>query len=90
MEESDIGLYASIYIGLHIDFSISTVPNMICLSISQIKKCAEMARKLRFFRDQIMKAGLPLPVKSTGLATTDVDDLEVKFLLLVLGVRLQV
>uniref|UniRef100_A0A7N0T248 V-type proton ATPase subunit a n=1 Tax=Kalanchoe fedtschenkoi TaxID=63787 RepID=A0A7N0T248_KALFE len=45
---------------------------------AQIKKCGEMARKLRFFKEQILKAGLPLSVKSTELATKDVDDLETK------------
>lgn len=45
---------------------------------NQIKKCGEMARKLRFFKDQMLKAGLPPSTKSLGRADIDVDDLEVK------------
>lgn len=44
---------------------------------TQIKKCGEMARKLRYFKDQILKAGLTPSMKSTG-ADNDIDNLEVK------------
>lgn len=44
---------------------------------AQIKRCAEMARKLRFFKDEMSKAGWSPP---TGAAPIDLDldDLEVK------------
>ncbi|KAG8368196.1 hypothetical protein BUALT_Bualt15G0020100 [Buddleja alternifolia] len=44
----------------------------------QIKRCGEMARKLRFFRDQMSKAGLPPAVRSATQAEISLDDLEVK------------
>ncbi|KAK6159508.1 hypothetical protein DH2020_006822 [Rehmannia glutinosa] len=43
----------------------------------QIKRCGEMARKLRFFRDQMSKAGLP-PAARSVTQDTSLDDLEVK------------
>ncbi|XP_031271654.1 V-type proton ATPase subunit a3 [Pistacia vera] len=45
---------------------------------AQIKKCGEMARKLRFFKDQMLKAGLTPSIKSTTRADNNIDDLEVK------------
>lgn len=45
---------------------------------AQIKKCAEMARKLRFFKEQMLKAGILSSVKSTTRADNNMDDLEVK------------
>ncbi|XP_044509141.1 V-type proton ATPase subunit a2-like [Mangifera indica] len=45
---------------------------------AQIKKCGEMARKLHFFKDQMLKAGLTLSFKSTTRADNNIDDLEVK------------
>lgn len=45
---------------------------------AQIKKCAEMARKLRFFKEQMLKAGILSSVKSTTRADNNTDDLEVK------------
>ncbi|PQP98900.1 V-type proton ATPase subunit a3 [Prunus yedoensis var. nudiflora] len=44
---------------------------------AQIKRCAEMARKLRFFKDQMLKANLPSS-KSKRQVDVNVDDLEVK------------
>ncbi|KAL8060353.1 hypothetical protein ABFX02_02G019400 [Erythranthe guttata] len=44
----------------------------------QIKRCGEMARKLRFFRDQMLKAGLPPPAISGTQPIITLDDLEVK------------
>ncbi|KAH7575015.1 hypothetical protein JRO89_XS02G0035600 [Xanthoceras sorbifolium] len=44
---------------------------------TQIKKSGEMARKLRFFKEQMLKAGLTPSMKSTR-ADNDIDDLEVK------------
>ncbi|XP_050366507.1 V-type proton ATPase subunit a3 [Argentina anserina] len=44
---------------------------------TQIKRCGEMARKLRFFKDQMLKSGLP-PPKSLRQVDLNVDDLEVK------------
>ncbi|KAK4761320.1 hypothetical protein SAY87_006213 [Trapa incisa] len=45
---------------------------------AQIKKCGEMARKLRFFKDQMMKAGLTPSIKSISQVDINVDDLEIK------------
>ncbi|KAL1563963.1 V-type proton ATPase subunit a3 [Salvia divinorum] len=44
----------------------------------QIKRSGEMARKLRFFRDQMSKAGLVTGVRSQVEAIANLDDLEVK------------
>ncbi|GER50328.1 v-type proton ATPase 116 kDa subunit a isoform [Striga asiatica] len=44
----------------------------------QIKRCGEMARKLRFFLDQMSKAGLPPAARSEAHAAASLDDLEVK------------
>ncbi|XP_072954101.1 V-type proton ATPase subunit a3-like [Typha angustifolia] len=45
---------------------------------NQIKRCGEMARKLRFFREQMTKAGIsPSPMPTTP-AHIDLDDLEIK------------
>ncbi|XP_051144730.1 V-type proton ATPase subunit a3-like [Andrographis paniculata] len=43
---------------------------------TQIKRCGEMARKLRYFRDQMSKAGM-LPAERSQ-AVLGLDDLEVK------------
>ncbi|KAL3515125.1 hypothetical protein ACH5RR_022027 [Cinchona calisaya] len=45
---------------------------------TQIKRCGEMARKLRFFRDQMSKAGLSLPAGSATEVVLNLDDLEIK------------
>ncbi|KAL8143822.1 hypothetical protein V2J09_016854, partial [Rumex salicifolius] len=45
---------------------------------SQIKKCGEMARRLRFFKDQTFQAGISLPAKALTKNDMKVDDLEVK------------
>ncbi|XP_030523170.1 V-type proton ATPase subunit a3 [Rhodamnia argentea] len=45
---------------------------------AQIKRCGEMARKLRFFKEQMSKAGVVPSIKSTTLADSNVDDLETK------------
>ncbi|KAJ9704218.1 hypothetical protein PVL29_002676 [Vitis rotundifolia] len=45
---------------------------------AQIKKCAEMARKLRFFKEQMSKAGLSPSAKIMMRDDIDMDDLEVK------------
>ncbi|MBA0822615.1 hypothetical protein Goarm_019405, partial [Gossypium armourianum] len=44
----------------------------------QIKKCGEMARTLRFFKEQMLKAGVSPSAKSVEETEIDVDDLEVK------------
>nr|GEW93131.1 V-type proton ATPase subunit a3 [Tanacetum cinerariifolium] len=43
----------------------------------QIKRCAELARKLRFFRDQMSKAGVKPSAKSDAKADFNLDDVEV-------------
>ncbi|KAF9684402.1 hypothetical protein SADUNF_Sadunf04G0114600 [Salix dunnii] len=45
---------------------------------AQIKKFGEMARKLRFFKEQMEKAGVTPLTKPMKQAEIDVDDLEVK------------
>lgn len=45
---------------------------------TQIKRCGEMARKLRFFRDQMMKAGLLTSTRSAYGSEFSLDGLEVK------------
>ncbi|KAM5565028.1 V-type proton ATPase subunit a3-like [Rosa sericea] len=45
---------------------------------AQIKRCGEMARRLRFFRDQMKKAGLSHSTMSTMSDDNDLDRLEVK------------
>nr|XP_043628275.1 V-type proton ATPase subunit a2-like [Erigeron canadensis] len=43
----------------------------------QIKRCAELARKLRFFRDQMSKADVKPSAKSEGKIDLNLDDVEV-------------
>ncbi|KAI3684916.1 hypothetical protein L6452_34145 [Arctium lappa] len=45
---------------------------------TQIKRCGEMARKLRFFRDQMMKAGLLASTRSAYGSEFSLDELEAK------------
>lgn len=42
----------------------------------KIKRCGEMARKLRFFKEQMLKAGVS-PTNSTAQVDLNIDDLEV-------------
>jgi V-type H+-transporting ATPase subunit a len=44
---------------------------------SQIKRCGEMARKLRFFREQMSKAAIATSTQFSG-TSLEIDDLEVK------------
>ncbi|XP_014493981.1 V-type proton ATPase subunit a3 [Vigna radiata var. radiata] len=44
---------------------------------TQIKRCGEMARRLRFFKEQMLKAGVS-PKYSTTPVDVNIDDLEVK------------
>ena len=43
----------------------------------QIKRCGEMARKLRFFKEQMAKAGLSPSSRSARISNVDLNDLEV-------------
>ncbi|XP_024979345.1 V-type proton ATPase subunit a3-like [Cynara cardunculus var. scolymus] len=45
---------------------------------SQIKRCGEMTRKLRFFNDQMSKAGITRSSKSVARADMHLEDLEAK------------
>ena len=45
--------------------------------MAQVKRCAEMARKLRFFKDQIQKADLRISTGGTTEKELDLDELEV-------------
>jgi len=42
----------------------------------KIKRCGEMARRLRFFKEQMLKAGVS-PKYSTTPVDVNIDDLEV-------------
>lgn len=44
----------------------------------QIKRCAEMARKLRFFKEQMTKAGLSASTRSSESTNFNFDSLEVR------------
>ncbi|KAK2381727.1 V-type proton ATPase subunit a3 [Trifolium repens] len=44
---------------------------------AQIKRCGEMARKLRFFKEQMIKAGV-LPKGSTTEFDANIDNIEIK------------
>ncbi|CAI8592504.1 unnamed protein product [Vicia faba] len=44
--------------------------------VNQVKRCAEMSRKLRFFKDQINKAGLISPSRTLLQPDIDLEDLE--------------
>lgn len=44
---------------------------------SQVKRCAEMSRKLRFFKDQIHKASLPSSVHPGMQPDIELEELEV-------------
>ncbi|CAI8585325.1 unnamed protein product [Vicia faba] len=44
---------------------------------TQIKRCGEMARRLRFFKEQMFKAGVS-PKGSTAQFDVNIDDLEIK------------
>ncbi|KAF9602237.1 hypothetical protein IFM89_025947 [Coptis chinensis] len=45
---------------------------------AQIKRCGEMARKLRYFKDQMTKAGFSPSARSMIEVDIDLDDLEIK------------
>jgi V-type H+-transporting ATPase subunit a len=45
---------------------------------NQVKRCAEMARKLRYFKDQIQKANLRISTRGTTEKELDLDELEGK------------
>ncbi|CAB4282621.1 unnamed protein product [Prunus armeniaca] len=46
--------------------------------VNQVKRCAEMSRKLRFFRDQISKAGLLSSVHPVLQADIELEELEIQ------------
>nr|CAD27718.1 putative vacuolar ATPase subunit 100 kDa subunit [Mesembryanthemum crystallinum] len=45
---------------------------------NQIKKSGEMARRLRYFREQMLNAGISIPAMTSNKNDIKVDDLEVK------------
>lgn len=45
---------------------------------NQVKRCGEMARTLRFLKDQMTKAGISVATRSTAQKDMDLDELEVK------------
>ncbi|GAB2275059.1 V-type proton ATPase subunit a1 [Dionaea muscipula] len=46
--------------------------------VNQVKRCAEMLRKLRFFKDQISKAGLVISGQPPMRPIHEVEDLEIQ------------
>jgi hypothetical protein len=46
-------------------------------AFSQVKRCAEMSRKLRFFKDQIGKAGLLSSMRPVIQPDIELEELEV-------------
>ncbi|XP_047160573.1 V-type proton ATPase subunit a1 [Vigna umbellata] len=46
--------------------------------VNQVKRCAEMSRKLRFFKDQISKAGLLSSSRTALQPDIDLEDLEIQ------------
>ena len=59
------------YLVHHIRYLVASV---------QIKRCGEMARKLRFFREQMTKAGVSSSAMPLPRTHVDFDDLEVNFI----------
>ena len=45
---------------------------------NQVKRCGEMSRKSRFFRDQMIKVGLSPSTRSALRPDIELDDLEIK------------
>ncbi|CAI9105180.1 OLC1v1004044C3 [Oldenlandia corymbosa var. corymbosa] len=48
--------------------------------VNQVKRCAEMSRKLRFFKDQIHKAGLLPSPHPASQPDIDIEELEVQLM----------
>ncbi|XAR60485.1 hypothetical protein NMG60_11033890 [Bertholletia excelsa] len=46
--------------------------------VNQVKRCAEMSRKLRFFKDQIQKAGLMSSSRSSLQPNLELEELEIQ------------
>ena len=46
-------------------------------TILQVKRCDELARKLRFFTDQVDKSGLITGLRTSTADTLELDELEV-------------
>lgn len=63
--------------GLSIADNIYAYPNVSFLGYSQVKRCAEMSRKLRFFKDQIHKASLASSIQAGMQPDIELEELEV-------------
>ncbi|WOG86955.1 hypothetical protein DCAR_0206174 [Daucus carota subsp. sativus] len=46
--------------------------------VNQVKRCAEMSRKLRFFKDQIHKASLGSPIQAGMQPDIELEELEIQ------------
>ncbi|KAM7522296.1 hypothetical protein LguiA_012198 [Lonicera macranthoides] len=46
--------------------------------VNQVKRCAEMSRKLRFFKEQIHKAGLVASARPSMQTDVELEDLEIQ------------
>lgn len=55
--------------------------SFVLYDVLQIKRCGEMARKLRFFKEQMTKAGVVPSTRPMSRADIVMDDLEVYLLL---------
>ncbi|KAG1362468.1 V-type proton ATPase subunit a3 [Cocos nucifera] len=58
--------------------TISYLGDLGLLQFKDIKRCGEMARKLRFFREQMTKAGISPSAMSLTQTHINLDDLEIK------------
>ncbi|RWW58516.1 hypothetical protein BHE74_00034601 [Ensete ventricosum] len=64
--------------GNEASFSRKATPRL-SLLVFQIKRCGEMARKLRLFREQMAKAGIAHSEMAMTQTRIDFDDMEVNF-----------
>lgn len=58
-------------------FIVFIIETILYTSAVKIKRCGEMARKLRYFKDQMSKAGLTPAAITDAQTDTNLDDLEV-------------
>ncbi|XVE48991.1 hypothetical protein DITRI_Ditri01bG0045800 [Diplodiscus trichospermus] len=58
--------------------TVSYLGDLGLLQFKDVKKSGEMARKLRFFKEQMLKAGFTPSTKPVARADINVEDLEVK------------
>lgn len=69
--------YLTEYVNSYIVLNIYTYPVVSFVGYSQVKRCAEMSRKLRFFKDQIHKASLVSAIQAGMQPDIELEELEV-------------